>query len=466
MQGFELDLLTLSRLQFAFTIAFHYIYPPLSIGLGVMLVMIEALWLKTGAPIYHQMARFWTKVFALTFAIGVATGIVMEFEFGTNWAAYSRFVGDVFGSALAAEGIFAFFLESGFLAVLLFGWDKVGRKMHFFSTCMVCMGAHFSAIWIVVANSWMQTPAGFHIVGEGLRARAEITDFWAMVFNPSSVQRLSHVLGGAWLAGAFMVVSVSAYFLLRNRHVEFARKSLPLGLLLAAFASLGQLATGHLSAEYVAKYQPAKLAAFEGHYETKAWAPLYLFGWVNDREERVQFGLAIPGLLSFLAHGDPRIPVTGLREFKKEDRPTVNFIFQTYHAMIAIGMGLIGLTLFSLWMWRKGRLFTTRWLLMLLVASVLGPQFANQFGWWSAEVGRQPWIVYNVLRTSDGLSRVVEKEAVITSLILFALVYVLLFAVFVYLLNDKIHHGPDEEDLHPRGKLADVLAEPEPRADG
>lgn len=330
---------------------------------------------------------------------------------------------------------------------------------------MVCLGAHFSAIWIVVANSWMQTPAGYHVVGEGINARAEITDFWAMVFNPSSVQRLSHVLGGCWLAGAFLVISVSAYFLLRGRHLDFAKKCLPLGLFLAAFASIFQLVTGHLSAEYVSKYQPAKLAAFEGHYETKAWAPLYLFGWVNDREERVEFGLAIPGLLSLLAHHDPRVPVTGLKDFKKEDRPPVNFVFQTYHAMIAIGMGLIGLTALSLWMWWRGRLFDTRWLLWLLVLSVLGPQLANQFGWWSAEVGRQPWIVYGLMRTSEGLSRVVEREAVLMSLFLFAFVYLLLFAVFVYLLNDKIHHGPDEEDLHPGGKLADALAAPHHRAD-
>src|SRR5271156_3343642 len=214
-----MDVLTLSRIQFGATIAFHYIYPPLSIGLGVMLVLMEGAWLKTHNTIYHQMARFWTKVFALTFAIGVATGIVMEFEFGTNWATYSRFVGDVFGSALAAEGIFAFFLESGFLAVLLFGWDKVGRKMHFFATCMVALGAHFSAIWIVVANSWMQTPAGYHIVGEGLNARAEIVDFWAMALNPSSLVRLGHVILGCWLAGAFLVISVAAYYMLKKRHL-------------------------------------------------------------------------------------------------------------------------------------------------------------------------------------------------------------------------------------------------------
>src|ERR1700744_2759367 len=207
---------TLARAQFAFTIMFHYIYPPLSIGLGMILVIMEGLWLKTGNVLYHNMARFWTRIFALTFAIGVATGIVMEFEFGTNWASYSRFVGDIFGSALAAEGIFAFFLESGFLAVLLFGWDKVGRKLHFFATCMVCLGAHFSAVWITVANSFMQTPAGYHIVNQGLRARAEVTNFWAMVMSPSSGVRLFHTLCGAWMSGSFLVVSVSAFYLLKR----------------------------------------------------------------------------------------------------------------------------------------------------------------------------------------------------------------------------------------------------------
>ncbi len=212
-----MDVEILARLQFAFTIAFHYIYPPLSIGLGIVMVIMEGMYLKTKNPLYEKMTKFLVKVFALTFAIGVATGIVMEFEFGTNWATYSRYVGDVFGSALAAEGIFAFFLESGFLAILVFGWDKVKPSMHFFSTIMVALGAMFSAIWIVVANSWMQTPAGFHIVGEGINARAEITDFWAMVFNPSSVDRLLHTISGCWLAGAFLVISVAAYYLTEKK---------------------------------------------------------------------------------------------------------------------------------------------------------------------------------------------------------------------------------------------------------
>jgi cytochrome d ubiquinol oxidase subunit I len=443
----------LARLQFAFTISFHYLYPPLSIGLGVLLVAIEALWLKTKHPLYHQMARFWTKVFALIFAIGLATGIVMEFEFGTNWATYSRYVGDVFGSALAAEGIFAFFLETGFLAVLLFGWDKVGPKMHFFATCMVALGAHFSAIWIVAANSWMQTPAGFHIVGEGLHARAEITDFWAMVFNPSSMERLSHTMAGAWQAGAWLMVSIGAWYLLRKQHRAFALASMKFGLALSLTASVLTLVTGDRSASGVARNQPAKFAAFEGHWETGPRAPLHLVGWVDEQTETT-IGLAVPGLLSWLAYGDTAKPVTGLRAIPKDERPPVNFTFQLFHLMVAIGFTLIGLALWASWALWRGTLENSRALLWLLVLSVLGPQIANQAGWWAAEVGRQPWIVYKLLRTSQGLSAVVQSNEIVASMIMFTLVYLLLFAAFIFLLNDKIKHGPDAVDLQPTGKLA------------
>ncbi|MGB7748117.1 MAG: cytochrome ubiquinol oxidase subunit I [Verrucomicrobiia bacterium] len=448
-----MDVLTLSRIQFGATIAFHYIYPPLSIGLGVLLVCMEGLWLKTSKPVYHQMARFWTKVFALTFAIGVATGIVMEFEFGTNWATYSRFVGDVFGSALAAEGIFAFFLESGFLAVLLFGWDKVSRKLHFFSTCMVCLGAHFSAIWIVVANSWMQTPAGYHIVGEGLKARAEITDFWQLVFNPSSMERLFHTLCGAWQAGAFLVVSVSAWYLLKKRHLDFARVSLKVGLTVALVASLLQLVSGHTSAQGVAKNQPEKLAAFEGLYQTTSNAPLTLAGWVDEKNEKV-VGIQMPGMLSFLAHNNVHATVTGLNEYAPEDRPPVQVSFLFFHGMVAVGFAMIAIAALGFLYFRNGTLHERRWLLWILVFSVLGPQIANQLGWFAAEVGRQPWIVYHLMRTPAGLSAVVKANVVLASLILFTFIYFLLFAVFIYLLNDKIQHGPDDADLTPAGKLA------------
>ena len=448
-----MDVLTLSRIQFGATIAFHYIYPPLSIGLGVMLVLMEGAWLRTGNNLYHQMARFWTKVFALTFAIGVATGIVMEFEFGTNWATYSRFVGDVFGSALAAEGIFAFFLESGFLAVLLFGWDKVGRKLHFFSTCMVALGAHFSAVWIVVANSWMQTPAGYHIVGEGMHARAEITDFWQLVFNPSMLDRLFHTICGAWCAGSFVVVSVSAWYLLKGKHLEFARKSLKVGLTVALVSTLLQAVTGHKSAQGLEKNQPAKLAAFEGLYETTSNASLVLLGWPDERNEKVS-GISAPGMLSLLTHNNFHTPVIGLHEFKPEDRPPVTASFLFFHAMVGIGVTLIGVAALGFLYFRKGTLHERRWLLWILVFSVLGPQLANQLGWFAAEVGRQPWIVYGLMRTPDGLSAVVKANVVLSSLILFTLIYSLLFAVFIYLLNDKIQHGPDDADLIPSGKLA------------
>jgi len=441
-----MDVEILARLQFAFTIAFHYIYPPLSIGLGVIMVIMEGMYLKTKNPLYEKMTKFWVKVFALTFAIGVATGIVMEFEFGTNWATYSRYVGDVFGSALAAEGIFAFFLESGFLAILVFGWDKVKPPMHFFSTIMVACGAMFSAIWIVVANSWMQTPAGFHIVGEGMNARAEITDFWAMVFNPSSVDRLLHTISGAWLAGAFLVISVAAYYLLKKRHLEFAKSSIKIALVVACFASLFQLFTGHESAKGIHKDQPAKLAAMEAVFEDQPNAPIYLFGWVNEENQKVNFGIAVPGMLSYLIGGTTEQKVTGINSFPEDERPPVNIVFQAYHLMVAIGFTLIGISLLGLFFWWRGSLFDKKWKLWIFVFSVLGPQIANQVGWITAEVGRQPWIVYGILRTSEGLSKAVEAGQVLFSLIMFTIIYIFLFILFIYLLNEKIKHGPEGVD--------------------
>jgi cytochrome d ubiquinol oxidase subunit I len=445
-----MDVEILSRIQFAFTISFHYIYPPLSIGLGLVMVFMEAMYLKTGDIMYEQMTRFWVKIFALIFGIGVATGIVMEFEFGTNWAVYSRYVGDVFGSALAAEGIFAFALESGFLGILIFGWKRVSPRVHFFSTVMVTLGSMFSAIWIVVANSWQQTPAGYHIVGEGMHARAEITDFWAMVFNPSSVDRILHVWIGSFLAGTFLVISVSAWYLVKKKHIEFAKASFKIALSIAVVSALLQLFIGHRSAHIVAQYQPAKLAAMEGHFDSLKAADLYLVGWV-DKENQQTRGVSIPGGLSYMIHGDTEIPVPGLNAFKQENRPSaVNLVFQVYHIMIAIGMFLIVLTLYASWLMFRKKLFEKRWLLWLFVWAVLLPQIANQVGWYTAETGRQPWVVYGHLRTSDALSEAVKAEQVWFSLILFTIVYMLLFALFIYLLNNKIKHGPydDKDDEH------------------
>jgi Cytochrome bd-type quinol oxidase, subunit 1 len=435
----------LARIQFAFTVAFHYIYPPLSIGLGLLLVIFESIYIRTKKEIYHKLARFWTKIFALTFGIGVVTGIVMEFEFGTNWAVYSRYVGDVFGSALAAEGIFAFALESGFLGILLFGWNRVKPWVHLVSTIGVFLGSMFSAIWIVVANSWQQTPAGFHIVGEGMNARAEITDFWAMVFNPSSVDRLTHVWLGAFLAGAFLVMSVHAYYLVKGKYIEISRKAFKIALIVATIFSLGQLFTGHQSADGVAKNQPAKLAALEGHFEASAPADMYIMGWVDQENQEVS-GIKIPGGLSFLLDYDFETPVTGLNAFPEDERPSqVNAVFQFYHIMVAIGMSLIFLTLFaSILLWR-GTLFQKKWLLWIFVFAVFLPQIANQVGWFAAEMGRQPWVVYGLLRTDEAFSQAVSDNQILFSLILFFLIYALLFTLFIYLLHKKIKHGPYEE---------------------
>jgi cytochrome d ubiquinol oxidase subunit I len=459
------DVVILSRVQFALTIMFHYLFPPLTIGLGALLVIMEGMYLKTGLKVYEEMTKFWVRIFALNFSIGVASGIVMEFEFGTNWATYSRFVGDVFGSALAAEGIFAFFLESGFLAVLVFGWNRVSPRMHFFSTIMVFLGSVFSAVWIVVANSWQQTPAGYHIVdavgnvlampgqpytfdpfAAGVQPRAEITNFWELVFNPSSVARIGHSVIGGFILASFVVMSITSWYLLKGRFTDFARRAFRIALLFGLAASLAQLPLGHYSAAIVAEHQPAKLAAFEGVFETAESTPMYLFGWPDPVEERVDWGVAIPGFLSFLVHGDFRTPVAGLDLVPAADRPPIHLPFQTYHLMVGLGMYFSAITCFATFLLWRGTLFERRWLLRLMVVSVILPYIANQAGWIAAETGRQPWIVYGLLRTTDGVSRSVAAEAVVVSLVLFTLIYALLGAMFLYLLDKKIRHGPDLPD--------------------
>lgn len=448
-----MDIVLLSRLQFAITIGFHYLYPPLSIGLGVALVVMEGLWLRTRDPRYRELTRFWVRIFGLIFAFGVGTGIVMEFEFGTNWARYSRFVGDIFGGPLAAEGIFAFFLESGFLAVLLFGWDRVGPRLHFFATLMVCLGAHFSAVWIVVANSWMQTPTAYRIVETAQGQRAEITSFWGAVMNPSSLDRLSHTIMGCWQAGAFFVVSVGAWYLLKGRHQDLARVSIRIGLAIAMVASLGQLVTGHGSAVTMAEHQPAKLAAFEGIYASGRNADLTIVGWV-DEENRTVHGIRVPGLLSVLIGGSRDTWVKGLDDIPVDERPPVQATFQFYHLMVAIGMALIALSWGGgLLAWR-GSLFRSRPLLWVMVFAVLLPQLANQLGWAAAEVGRQPWIVQGLMRTADAVSPNLAPGQVLLSLVLFTVIYLALFVLFFVLLDQKIRQGPHEPGAGTHGEAA------------
>lgn len=443
-----MDAVFLSRLQFAFTSMFHYIYPPLSIGLGLMLVIMEGIYIKTRKPIYKEMTRFWASVFALTFALGVATGLVQVFGFGTNWASYSRYVGDVFGSALGAEGVFAFFLESGFLGVMLFGWNRVSASMHYFATWMVALGAHFSAIWIVVANSWMQTPAGYKIVQEAHGPRAVVTDFWAMVFNPSSVDRIIHVVFGCHLAGIFLVLSISAYYFLKKQHQEFAKRSMRIGLIAAAAVLVLQLASAHSTARGVAFNQPEKLAAMEGLYETRSNAPLTLFGWVDVKNETVR-GLSIPSLLSFLVYNDASKPVQGLKSIPLEDRAPVQMVFQSYHMMVWMWILMASTTFFALLFWKRKEIAKAKWTLRALVISVAYPMIANQVGWITAEVGRQPWLVYKLLRTPQGISKSIVAGEVLWSLIMLFLIYMLLLVMFLYLLDRKIKHGPVPEKARP-----------------
>ncbi len=449
-----MDPLLLSRLQFSLTIMFHYLFPPLTIGLGVLLVVMEGMYLKTRDPLYEAATRFWIKIFALNFAMGVVTGIVMEFQFGTNWSVYSRYVGDVFGSALAAEGIFAFFLESGFLAVLVFGWDRVSPRMHFFSTCMVALGSIFSSVWIVVANSWQQTPRGHrlveYVVNGVTRTRAETVNFWEVLINYSTVHRLLHVWIGALLVGALFVMSVTAWYILKRKHEAFARKSFGAALVVAAVASLAALVQGDLQAKNVYRHQPAKLAAFEGHYHTGP-ADLHLFGVPSDAERRVKWGVSIPGGISLLVHHDAKASITGLDAFKPDERPPVLVPFMSFHIMVALGSYFIALTLFSLFLWWRGTLFNHRWLMWVFVFSVIGPYIANELGWVAAEVGRQPWIVQGILRTSDAFSPNVSAGEILGSIIMFGLIYLLLFVLFLYLLDAKIRQGPAPHGPDHRG---------------
>lgn len=439
-----MDVLILSRIQFALTSMFHYIYPPMSIGIGLMIVVFEGMFIKTKDDHYRSLAKFWAKIFGLTFALGVATGLVQVFGFGTNWARYSRYVGDVFGSALGAEGVFAFFLESGFLGIMLFGWDRVSHRVHYLSTILVCLGAHFSAVWIVVANSWMQTPTGYKLVTESGETRAVVTDFWQMVFNPSSVDRLTHVILGCWLTGIFLVISVSAYYYLKRKFLSYARSCMKVGLISAAVVLVLQLISADSSAEGVAKNQPAKLAAMEGVYTTEPYTPIYAMGWVDSKNQKVH-GIKIPGGLSFLTYNNFETPVEGLDKIPSDEWPNVSLVFQSYHLMVMMWALMTFGAFTALYLYKKKKLEKSPWLLRFLVASVIFPQIANQTGWFTAEAGRQPWVVYKLLKTADGVSTNIQTHQVLGSIFMFIVIYFLLFFLFMYLLDRKIKEGPSAE---------------------
>lgn len=443
-----MDVVMLSRIQFAFTVAFHYLFPPLSIGLALMIVIFEGMYIKTANLLYKKVTVFWTRIFALTFALGVATGLVQVFAFGNNWARYSTFVGDVFGSALAAEGIFAFFLEAGFIGLMLFGWERVSKKLHYLATILVSLGAHFSAVWIVAANSWMQTPAGYKIVGEGEQSRAVITSFWEVIFNPSFLDRITHVILGAWLTGVFVVMSVTAYYYLKKRHMDFSRVCMKVALIVGSVVLVLQLISADSTARGVAKNQPEKLAALEGVYKTEKGSPMTLVGYVDSKEEKV-VGLKVPKLLSFLVYRDLNGAVPGLKSFPKSDWCNVPWVFQMYHVMIYMWCAMTLAVILGWMFWRKGGLEKSKWTLRWMVASAFFPYIANQAGWFTAEMGRQPWIVYKLMRTFEGVSRSIHSGQVVGSLIMFICMYALILFLFIFLFDRKVKHGPelDEGDL-------------------
>jgi cytochrome bd ubiquinol oxidase subunit I len=439
------DAETLSRIQFALTISFHFIFPPLSMGLGLMLVVIGAIYARTKDPQWRRLSFFWVKVYGLIFALGVATGVVQEFEFGTNWADYSRFVGNVFGSLLAAEGVFAFFLEGGFLGLMLFGGNRLGPRFWLFSICMVVIGAHFSALWIVMANSWMQTPAGYTIATDPAPARAVMTSFWEVVFTPSFIPRIMHVFMASWTVGAALMLSVSSWYLLKKRHIELAKSNLKVALpLFILFATVNVVIFGANQAVEVTQNQPLKLASMEGLFQSESCARMFVVGWVDEATQTTS-GISIPCLLSFLAYQDIHATVQGIDAFAPAPTPPINLLFQVYHYMIVMGPALAAIGLLGglgfLW---KRRLYESRFVLWLLVITVFLAETTITAGWWTAEIGRQPWIVYNVMKTVDGVSPVISVGQVAFSLVMFVALYALLFVLFLYLLNRKIQAGPEE----------------------
>lgn len=441
-----MDVEILSRIQFAFTLTFHYIYPPLSIGISLALIMMEAMFLKTKKPLWEKLTKFWLKVFAMTFALGVATGIPLMFSLGTNWARYSRFVSDVSGSIIGAEGMFAFLIEAGFLGVLLFGWDKVSPKMHFLSTILVSLGAHFSAIWIVSVNSWMQTPSGYTlaVLPDGTQV-AQVNKWSEVFFSPSNMSHITHVLLGCWLAGAFLIISVAAYYLLKKRHKEFAISSMKVGLVIATLTVVLQLISADHLAKKVATHNPEKFAAFEGVYKTEPHTPAYAFGWVDHKNEKVH-GLAIPGLLSFMTYRNTETPVPGLDQFPKDQWSYVPAVFQFYHLMIIMWGAMALAAVVGAYYWFRKRWSLHPLFLRYLVIAVLFPQIANIAGWFSACMGRQPWVVYKLLKTKDAFSPVISSGQVLGSLIMFIVMYLLFFVLFLVLLDKKIKNGPDVDE--------------------
>jgi cytochrome bd ubiquinol oxidase subunit I len=444
----ELDALMLSRIQFAFVISFHIIFPAFTIGLASFLWMLEALWLWTKRAVFIELFRFWVKLFAVSFGLGVVSGIIMSYQFGTNWSRFSELAGPIVGPLMQYEVLTAFFMEAAFLGIMLFGWNRVGPKLHFFATSMVALGTLLSTFWIISANSWMQTPTGFEVHG----GRFVPVDWWEIVFNPSFPVRLLHMMLAAYLTTCFVVAGVSAWQLMKGRAVEHARVAFSMAMWFATIVTPMQIVAGDLQGLAVLDQQPTKLAAIEGHWETHAGAPLILFAVPNESEERNDYEVAVPKLGSIILVHDPNGVVRGLKEWPREDRPPVKIPFYAFRIMVAIGFAMLFVGIAGLWLRWRGRLYDSRWFLYVSMAMTPTGFIAVLTGWFTAEVGRQPWVVYGYLRTADAVSPV-PAASVATSLATFFIVYVLIFGAGTYYMLKVIAAGPKpipEAELAPR----------------
>ncbi len=446
-----MDPVILSRIQFALTIGFHFLFPPLTIGLAWLLVVIEYIGWRRDQEVWRQAGRLFAKVLALTFAVGVATGIVMEFQFGTNWSRYSKFVGDIFGAPLAAEGVLTFFLESGFLGLYLFGRNRVSKGMHWFSILMVAVGATLSAFWILVANSWQQTPAGF-VVQNG---RAELASFYDAVFNASMWVRFLHTVTAAIVCGAFFLAGLSAYLLRKNAEDRMARRTLTLAVVVGLiFSILVAFPTGHDHAKQVARTQPEKFAAIEGLYTSQKAAPLVMFAYPLTKPPELKAKFEIKGLLSWMAFGDVNAHIPGIDQFPADEIPPLWLTFVSFHNMVLLGSLFIVIMAWAVIQRIREKIWTSRRFLLVLIWAIPFPLAACQLGWITAEVGRQPWIVYKLMKTADAVSVTVPAGQILFSIILFVVVYSALGSLYIYLLVRKMGHADQERLSSAVGQIA------------
>jgi cytochrome bd ubiquinol oxidase subunit I len=432
-----LDVLALSRLQFAVATYFHFLFVPLTLGLSMLVAIMETMYVRTGDEDYKRMTKFWGRLFLVNFAVGIVTGITLEFQFGTNWSRYSAYVGDIFGALLAIEATAAFFLESTFIAVWHFGWDKLSRKAHLASIWLVAIASNLSAFWILVANAWMQHPVGF-VLRNG---RAELSDFFAVVTQRFAILEFIHTLGGAYLTAGFFVLGISAWHLLRRRETAFFQKSFRIAAAWTLVFALFEIAQGHMNAEILHDAQPTKLAAMEAHWQTGRNVPMNLLAWPDARNERNAVeALSVPGGLSLMATYSPSGEVRGLKDYPAAERPPVLPVFLSFRAMVGLALLFLAVGLWS-YLKRSDIARQDRFLRVLPWLIPL-PYLANELGWTLAELGRQPWIVYGLMKTTDAVSPLATSQVGI-SLLAFFLVYALLGAVDFYLLFKFARKGPD-----------------------